>query len=229
MSTKETMITKEEYAIFTAPYERALEHALTSIGDFKKELELQSDNLMMIDTPLYRVKEYESTIRKCQKKTGKKIITAKDIKNNIKDIAAMRLVTGVVDDIYAIRDAIKSRLRMNVIEEKNYIGKEDEEDEKDYASKAKESGYRSLHLIVQRELYFNNRIYVVPIEIQIRTFVMDTWSRYDHIFRYKTKIQAVCPELEEEFHKFFLRTVEDDIAVAAIRKRYEELTKNPPD
>ena len=55
--------------------------------------------------------------------------------------------------------------------------------EKDFVKKPKNSGYQSLHVIVQ---FTDGK----KVEIQLRTIGMDFWASVDHQLRYKKTIGA---------------------------------------
>ena len=57
---------------------------------------------------------------------------------------------------------------------------------KDYIKNPKESGYRSLHLVVEVPIFLSDRTYNMPVEIQIRTIAMDTWASLEHELKYKS-------------------------------------------
>ena len=56
---------------------------------------------------------------------------------------------------------------------------------KDYIEAPKESGYRSLHLVVKVPVFLSNKTENVPVEIQLRTIAMDYWASLEHMLRYK--------------------------------------------
>ena len=212
------LFTKEEYSLFIAPYERVVEHVLVSIGDYKKELELQSKQShfpIILDEPRYRIKTYESAIEKCQRKTGKKSVSIDMIRENILDIAGIRLITDFEDNVFEIADALSSRLRLNVVATKDYI------------NSPKPSGYRSLHIIVQRELHFNGKTSLIPIEIQIRTHTMDFWSKLEHKLQYKSA--NPCPETEQAFKEISKIAIDIDKKAMVLRDLNKSMIiQNPP-
>lgn len=207
---KPSIITPEEYKAFTAPYERALEHVLTSIGDYKKENEINGQEVHLSE-PKYRLKTYESTIKKVQYKTGQTNVDIDTIKDNINDIAGIRLIVKYEDEIFKVADALNTRLRLNVVTVKDYV------------NHPKTSGYRSLHLIVQREIYFNSKAYVVPVEIQIRSTAMNLWAGDEHELKYKNS--NPCPEAEEYFSEIAKLLVDYDKMKMKLR---DFNIKNPP-
>ena len=58
---------------------------------------------------------------------------------------------------------------------------------KDYCDQPKESGYRSMHVVVAVPVYLVNRRKMVPVEIQFRSVMMDAWASLEHELRYKNK------------------------------------------
>jgi putative GTP pyrophosphokinase len=59
---------------------------------------------------------------------------------------------------------------------------------KDYIKNPKESGYRSLHLIIETPVFLSDRKHWVKVEVQIRTIAMDFWASLEHQLRYKTDV-----------------------------------------
>lgn len=160
----------QEYAEYAKICERAMQHIRTSIDDYMAEIQL-SGARSPIDAIETRVKSFESVKEKCARK--KLRFTIDNVRNHIHDVAGIRIVTLFEDDIYVVAEAIKTRLRLNTI----LI--------KDYVSEPKDNGYRSLHLLVQRELYFNGQTSTVSVEIQIRSKAMDLWASVEHGISYK--------------------------------------------
>ena len=58
---------------------------------------------------------------------------------------------------------------------------------KDYCNNPKESGYRSLHVVIAIPVYLVNRKKIVPVEVQFRSIAMDAWASLEHELRYKNK------------------------------------------
>lgn len=55
----------------------------------------------------------------------------------------------------------------------------------DYIAAPKRSGYRSLHLIFSVPVMLDFQMYLVPVEIQLRTASMDAWACMEHRLIYK--------------------------------------------
>lgn len=69
---------------------------------------------------------------------------------------------------------------------------------KDYIKNPKESGYRSLHLIVEVPIFLQNEKKSVKVEVQLRTIAMDFWASLEHKLRYK---KDIAPEMAEQLAK----------------------------
>ncbi|MFC7395448.1 GTP pyrophosphokinase [Scopulibacillus cellulosilyticus] len=118
-----------------------------------------------------RMKKPRSLIKKVEERQIP--LTLKSIEESIKDIAGVRIVTSFIDDIYMLKEHIENREDIRVIKVKDYI------------NHPKESGYKSLHIIVETEVILSNEILWVPVEIQIRSLSMDFWASTEHKLNYK--------------------------------------------
>lgn len=112
----------------------------------------------------YRLKSSESTIAKMKKK--KRELTEENVFRYINDLAGIRIICIFLDDIYRVRDYIYTIPDIEIIKEKDFV------------KKPKNSGYQSLHIIVQ---FPNGR----KVEIQLRTIGMDFWSVLEYQMQYK--------------------------------------------
>ncbi len=126
-----------------------------------------------------RLKSTESLIRKMLNRNLP--VTLESIKNNINDVAGIRVVCSYIDDIYHIADALLKQDDIELVAKKDYI------------NTPKPNGYRSLHLIVRTPVYFAEKRNVVTVEVQIRTIAMDFWASLEHQIKYKQSI----PDQEE--------------------------------
>ncbi len=95
------------------------------------------------------------------------------IEENIRDVAGVRIICSYVDDIYTLADALLKQDDITLITKKDYI------------QSPKESGYRSLHLIVEVPVFFAEYKKKVKVEVQIRTIAMDFWASLEHQLKYK--------------------------------------------
>ena len=88
---------------------------------------------------------------------------------------------------------------------------------KDYIKNPKESGYRSLHLIIEVPIFLQNEKKSMKVEVQLRTIAMDFWASLEHKLRYKKNIDSNEIELLEK------ELVECAEISAALDKRMEEI------
>ena len=123
-----------------------------------------------------RVKSYESIMRKIRVKDIP--VTLESIEENIRDIAGVRVICSFPSDIYKLADSFLKQDDITLIERKDYI------------QHPKESGYRSLHLIVSVPIFLQDGKRNMTVEVQLRTIAMDFWASLEHKLRYKKDIPA---------------------------------------
>lgn len=134
-----------------------------------------------------RIKSVESTKQKLNKKGYDE--TYEMALEKINDLVGVRAVCFYLDDLYEVANCLNEFHEIKVIEIKDYI------------KRPKSSGYRSLHLIVQVLIYFQNSLQWVKAEVQLRTITMDHWAKLDHRLRYKCgNIQE--EQIDEHFKKY---------------------------
>ena len=112
-----------------------------------------------------RVKSISSILDKMQRKK----ININEIETDLEDIAGIRVICQFVEDIDRVVEIIEQRSDMEI------------KTKKDYITKAKDSGYRSFHVIIYYDvdtIYGKKRI---QAEIQIRTLAMNFWATIEHI------------------------------------------------
>lgn len=123
-----------------------------------------------------RIKEPQSIINKMKKKNYD--LNYKDLVENVKDIAGVRIVCFFREDVLKIRNMLGASDVFKIAEDK------------DYFTKPKKSGYRGYHIIVEVPIRFEGTLFYVNVEIQIRTMAMDFWSTLEHKAKYKTKYKV---------------------------------------
>ena len=163
-------------------YKSALKQLELQMNIIKDEFKLiyNYDLIDHIDT---RIKEPKSIIKKMEKKKYEK--TYLNLIEKINDIAGMRIVCTLKDDIFFIRDLIRQMTDIHVLKEKDYV------------TNPKESGYSSYHMIVEVPVKLTQKTIYVKCEIQIRTLAMDFWASFEHKVKYKTK-NDVNPKMSKE-------------------------------
>ncbi|MFQ3852433.1 GTP pyrophosphokinase [Staphylococcus parequorum] len=156
----------------------ALEQLYSSaLKEISTKLDILDDNFQQMykHNPIHhmerRVKEMRSLIKKLNRK-GLEISTT-SAKENILDIAGIRVICNYIDDIYVIEELLLKQEDVKLLKRKDYIGN------------PKDNGYRSLHIVVAIPVFLANSVETVPVEIQIRTIGMDMWASLEHKIRYK--------------------------------------------
>lgn len=173
---------KNEVTRFMMMYQFALNELETKIEILKEEFHYLHD-YNPIEHTKSRVKSLESIVNKIGRKNIPLSITS--IKENIKDIAGLRITCSFISDIYRISEMLKHQFDLNILEVKDYI------------EHPKPNGYRSLHLLVEVPVFMSDGKETVCVEIQIRTIAMDFWASLEHKIFYKYN-QSVPAELINE-------------------------------
>ena len=152
-------------------YKSALKQLELQMEIVKEEFKLMY-NYDLIDHIETRIKEPKSIIKKMEKKKYEK--TYLNLIEKINDIAGIRIICNLKDDIFFIKDLIKQIPDLHILKEKDYI------------TTPKKSGYSSYHIIVEVPVKLTQRTIYVKAEIQIRTLAMDFWANFEHKVKYKT-------------------------------------------
>ena len=153
-------------------YESAIKQLETKLDILNKENKVLGRR-NPIETVKSRIKSPESIAKKLEKK--KLPVTFQSMITNLNDIAGLRVICPYISDIYAVRDMLLKQPDIRLIEQSDYI------------ESPKESGYRSLHIVVEIPVYLSEAVHNVKVEIQLRTIAMDFWACLEHELRYKTK------------------------------------------
>ncbi|WP_439108519.1 GTP pyrophosphokinase [Alkalihalophilus lindianensis] len=172
MNVEQLKAVKQELTRFMMMYKFALDEMNTKINILQEEFKyIHSYN--PIEHTKSRIKTPQSIFKKIQKKQLP--ISLDSIKENIHDIAGIRISCSFISDIYKISEMLQQQKDITVIECKDYI------------KNAKPNGYQSLHLILEIPVFMSDREENVKVEIQIRTVAMDFWASLEHKIYYKYK------------------------------------------
>ena len=120
-----------------------------------------------------RVKSPDSILNKLYRKGFE--VSLASAKENLFDIAGIRVICSYIDDIYTIANLLKTQDDILLIREIDYI--------KD----PKPNGYRSLHLVLKVPVFFSSHKEYIMVEVQIRTIAMDFWASLEHQLHYKSR------------------------------------------
>ncbi|WP_100404969.1 GTP pyrophosphokinase [Bacillus solitudinis] len=161
---------KNKITRFLMAYKFAIDEMDTKIKILQEEFEYIHD-YNPIEHTKSRLKAPESILNKVMRKGGP--ISFANVKENLRDIAGIRITCSFRSDIYQISDMLQKQRDLKLIEIKDYI--------KD----PKDNGYQSLHLIFEIPIYMSDREERVYVEVQIRTIAMDFWASLEHKIFYK--------------------------------------------
>jgi putative GTP pyrophosphokinase len=161
---------KNELTRFMMLYQFGIDELNTKIDILKQEFQYIHD-YSPIEHVKSRIKSPESILKKVQRKNID--LSLPSIKENIKDIAGIRITCSFISDIFEISRMLENQSDIEVVEKKDYI------------NHPKPNGYQSLHLIVKIPVFMSDGIEYVYVEVQIRTIGMDFWASLEHKIYYK--------------------------------------------
>ncbi|MBQ3465254.1 GTP pyrophosphokinase family protein [Candidatus Saccharibacteria bacterium] len=195
-------VLEEAYKEYAMECEAALRLTMARILNLQEAFNKISDR-SPFDSVNSRIKEFSSVIEKCKRRGYE--IDIESIKENVRDVAGIRIITPFRDDIYTVAESIEHIPGINIVRKKDYV------------KEPKPNGYSSLHLHVQIEIYspIQGGSKLIPIEIQIRDKSMDLWATIDHIINYRNNCPP--PDAEEKFLK--MSRILTDFANTAIELR----------
>lgn len=148
-----------------------------------------------------RLKTPESILEKVRRRGLNASFEA--IRDNITDIAGVRVTCSFVRDVYQVYDMLSSQPDIEVLSVKDYI------------ANPKPNGYRSLHALVRVPVHLSDRVAPVSVELQLRTVAMDFWASLEHKIYYKYR---------DEVPEDLLGQLQDSARIAAdLDARMEEL------
>jgi putative GTP pyrophosphokinase len=154
---------------FLLPYTQAVEELKIKFKSLRKSFK-GLEEYSPIEFVTGRVKKISSIIEKLDRRDM-------SIENaaELEDIAGIRIMCQLVDDISTVVELIRSRngKDLEIIEER------------DYTTNTKDSGYRSYHVIVKYWVYSSVGENEILAEIQIRTLAMNFWATVEHSLNYK--------------------------------------------
>lgn len=158
-----------------------------------------------------RVKSTDSLLKKAEKKglvigSGNWI---EEIEKQIYDIAGLRIVSRFVEDIREVQEILSQREDFSIVKITDYI------------DQPKESGYRSVHVIVRYPTYHGATKKDVFCEIQLRTLAMNFWATNEHELRYKYD-ERIPSEVQEALRSAADTAYMLDIQMMQFRREIRE-------
>jgi len=201
------MINEENYwKSFLLPYELA-------VGTFIIKLEAMRKDFIMknASSPIEFVSGRVKTVQSILEKAQRLNIDISRIKEEIYDIAGIRITCKYIQDVYKVYELLKARKDIDIFIVKDYI------------KNPKPSGYRSLHLIGKYNVETLEGQIPINIEFQIRTHAMHLWASIEHQLKYKYYRQ-IPEEIQERLLKVAEVTTKLDEEMSKIKIAVEETT-----
>ena len=186
-------------------YDGAAKQITTKLEILNKEFNVRGKR-SPIESIKSRIKSPESIALKLDRHGLP--MTLENMTLSLNDIAGVRVICPYVADIYDVRDMFLSQADIRLIEEKDYI------------AEPKPSGYRSLHIVVETDVYLSECVCPVRVEVQLRTIAMDFWSSLEHKMRYKTE-KDVPQSIRDELRQCADRIAENDMEMQRIAQSLE--------
>ena len=175
--------TFSEIKMLMTYYECAILEVKTKLDVLNKEF--QANQLRNpIETIKTRIKSPASIMEKLERKGFE--LSIQSIKDNLDDVAGIRVICSFVDDIYKVADMLTNQDDIKILSKKDYI------------KNPKKNGYRSLHLVVEIPIFLSNEKKPMRVEVQIRTIAMDFWASLEHDIRYKVDKTKLPKGINEE-------------------------------
>ena len=175
-----------------------------AIREVKTKLEVLNDDLAIrnqrnpIQMIKSRVKKPESIIEKLHRRGFP--ISVKSVRENLYDVAGIRVICSFVDDIYTVAEMLARQ---------------------DYIRCPKVNGYRSYHMIIEVPVFFSDRKENMRVEVQIRTIAMDFWASLDHQMKYKKDVEDAS-EISEELKECAEVIAQTDLKMLSLRRKIED-------
>lgn len=182
----------KDHLDFYHEYVNVEQKYLAGIKEVRTKLEILDDEFhhRFDHNPIhhmeYRLKSPKSIADKLKKKQLE--FNMESVRENLTDIAGVRVICNYLDDIYHIARLLVKQDDITLVRTRDYI------------KNPKPNGYRSLHLVVRVPVFLAESTEYVPVEVQIRTIAMDFWASLEHQLKYKSDVQP-SPELYEELYK----------------------------
>lgn len=155
-----------------------------------------------------RLKSADSIIAKLIKKNFP--VSIDSAKQNVNDIAGVRVVCHYIDDVYSVADMLIRQSDLEIVKRQDYI------------KTPNYNGYRSLHLDIKVPVYLSDRTEYVIAEVQIRTVAMDFWASLEHDIRYKADKSKLPFGINEEMLECSNKIAEIDEQMQDMYKRIKE-------
>ena len=210
IESKLVKIPQEEYDQLVEPYREAMTRLEVRINglneDYRKKYR---------DYPIHNVQARIKSRKSIEKKLIHRElpVSAISAKENLTDIAGIRVICYFIEDIYSILSLVRTQTDLLILKESDYI------------TNPKASGYKSYHMVLGVPVYRIEGMQYYPVEIQFRTLSMDLWASMEHRVCYK-KLPEHREELAEAFCQYadILGKIEEQFEAYNETGMLEEIT-----
>lgn len=197
---------QEEFKAMMNDYRCAMMEIETKLKVLNENLSL-SQKRNPIETIKCRLKSPKSILEKLWRKGLP--LTIENIRNEVCDIAGVRVICAFPEDVYLLANYLLMQDDIRLIRAKDYI------------KKPKDSGYRSLHLIIGIPIFLPEEKREIKVEIQLRTIAMDFWASLEHKMKYKKDLPN-AEEIAKELKKCAEKIAQLDQSMQAINNKIEK-------
>ena len=185
-------------------YNSAIREVETRLKNLSDDFD-KKHSYMPIHHVQSRLKRFDSLMEKSERYGIEDPLRNLDtVKREILDIAGVRVVCNYEEDLSILANLLLAQEDIEMIRVK------------DYCDKPKESGYRSMHVVVAVPVYLVNKKKIVPVEIQFRSVMMDAWASLEHELRYKNK-GDLAPEIVDTLKECAENLHEVDETMSRVR------------
>ncbi|WP_144794373.1 GTP pyrophosphokinase family protein [Microbacterium paludicola] len=197
---RQTRELRDEFQRFLREYEFGMREVETKISILRDEF-LHDHAYNPIEHVKSRLKTPDSIVEKIARR-GIEEPDFDRIREEITDIAGVRVTCSFVTDVYRLFDLLTQQddVTVRIV--------------KDYIAEPKANGYKSLHVIIEVPVFLSTGPIAVPVEVQFRTIAMDFWASLEHKIYYKfshqvpshlveslTEAAAAASELDERMER----------------------------
>ncbi len=200
------LLQENQFRTLMAYYRSAMVEIETKFKVLNESLSVTHDR-NPIETIKCRIKDPRSIIEKLLRKGLP--ITLESIEKYIRDVAGVRVICAFPEDVYLLAEYLLKQDDIQLIRVKDYI------------KNPKNSGYRSLHLIVKVPIFLANEKRMMNVEIQLRTIAMDFWASLEHKMKYKKDLKD-ADKIADQLRKCAADIAELDLNMQKIRNQIDK-------
>ncbi|MET7394967.1 GTP pyrophosphokinase family protein [Dactylosporangium sp. NPDC005572] len=160
----------DEFSRFMLSYKFGMNEITTKVQILQEEFR-HIHEYNPIEHTSARLKSPEGVLEKVHRKGCEP--TFDRIREEITDIAGVRVTCSFVSDAYRVFDLLTGQHDVDLLVVKDYI------------RRPKPNGYRGLHAIVEVPVFLSDGPTPVRVEVQFRTVAMDFWASLEHKIYYK--------------------------------------------